>query len=253
MIIVAIPSKGRAGNVRSLRPLGAELRAVTRIFCPESEASLYQERHGAEIASVVAVPDSIKGITRTRNFILEYCEREGERWCVQCDDDAYRWSYFEANTPTPGIALPDERKLPLLVNFFEMTEDLGTNLFGFQVSDDPKFYREYSPFSFTSPVVGNLMGIVVGDGQRFDERLLLKEDYDFSLQSLHRYRRILRGNKYTWRVEHQETPGGCRSYRTLRAEQDAIETLECKWGSKVIRRHKKKMFEIVVKCPIKGI
>lgn len=243
-MLIAVPSKGRAGKVTSIDILG-NAKHLAVVFCPQSEADAYREHHG----EVVGVPDSVKGITATRNHILDYAKDRGIKRIVQVDDDAYMWVYFQNRQ---RVDLPDHKKLGLLTNFFDMAEAMGTNLFGFQVSSDPKFYREYSPFSLTSVVVGNLMGII-DDGQRFDERLKLKEDYDFSLQTLYRHRRILRGNRYSWRVEHHDTDGGCKSYRSMSAELEAIEILQAKWGDKIVQRHKKKPYEITVRCPIPGI
>lgn len=250
-LLITIPSKGRAGKVTSHRLLQGGCLEYVKLFVPQAEAQDYALAH-PEIG-VVPVPDTIKGITPTRNFILDFCAGHDIRWNLQIDDDALYFNYFEGGIGTPGIALPDERKLDLLVTYFEMCEDLGTNLFGFNVSGDKKFYREYSPFSMLSVVVGNLMGIVVDD-QRFDERLKVKEDYDFSLQSLHRHRKIIRSNKYVWRVEHHDTEGGCKSYRTLQVEKDAIEILRQKWGKKIVRPHfRKGEYEIRVQVPLNGI
>lgn len=248
-MLIAIPSKGRARRITSHRLLG-DAAGDAVIFCPAAEVAAYR-RHTPEVP-VVGVPDHVTGITRTRNWILDWARAHGERWVVQIDDDAIRWTYFEADFPAPGIPVPDDRKRDLLINMFEMAEDLGTNLWGFQVSYDPKFYREYSPFSLTSVVVGNLMGIIE-DGQRFDERLPLKEDYDFSLQSLYRHRRVLRCNKYAWGVQHHDTPGGCKTYRSFQAEREAIRILQRKWGPQIVRVHPKKPYEIRVKVPIPGI
>lgn len=246
-MIITIPSKGRAGRVTSHKHLG-DAAHLAVVFCPEAERAEYKQHH----ERVVGVPDRIQGITPTRNFILDYARDLGERFVVQTDDDAKHFTYFEADTKAPGLIVPDDRKLAIFEQHFEMCVDLGTNLFGFQVSYDPKFYREYSPFSFTSVIVGNFMGIVE-DGQRFDERLKLKEDYDFSLQSLYRHRRILRNNKYAWAVEHHDTTGGCKAYRGFDTESAAIKTLQAKWGRKIVSVHPKKAYEIRVRCPIPGI
>ena len=249
-LLIAIPSKGRAGMVTSHHLLGDALD-YAKIFVPDSEVDEYKEGHPE--VEIVGVPDSIKGITPTRNFILDYCDGYEIPWNLQIDDDALYFNYFEGGIGTPGIVLPDDRKLALLTNYFEMCEDLGTNLFGFNVSGDKKFYREYSPFSMLSVVVGNLMGIVVDD-QRFDERLKVKEDYDFSLQSLYRHRKIIRSNKYVWRVAHHDTAGGCKTYRTLQVEKDAIAILQQKWGKGIVRPHfKKGEYEIRVQVPLNGI
>lgn len=245
--IVAIPSKGRAGRVTSHKVLG-DARDLAIVFCPESERTQYEAHHG----HVVGVPDSRKGITATRNFILDWTRDHDIQHVIQTDDDAKHFTFFEDDATAPGIHVPDNRKRALFEQGFEMAADLKTNLWGFQVSYDPKFYREYSPFSLTSVIVGNFMGII-DDGQRFDERLKLKEDYDFSIQSLYTHRRVLRFNKYAWAVEHHDTAGGCKAYRGFDTESQAIKILQKKWGSKIVSLHPKKAYEIRVRVPIPGI
>ena len=246
-LLIAIPSKGRAGRVTSHKILG-DAAGDAVVFCPASERAAYAQQH----ANVVGVPERFVGITATRNFILDFARERGLRFVIQTDDDAKHFTYFEGDAKAPGLHVADNRKRALFVQGFEMCVDLRTNLWGFQVSYDPKFYREYSPLSFTSVIGGNFMGIVE-DGQRFDERLKLKEDYDFSLQSLYHKRRVLRFNKYAWAVEHHDTPGGCKAYRGFDTETQAIKLLQAKWGSRIVSLHPKKAFEIRVRVPIKGI
>ena len=97
------------------------------------------------------------------------------------------------------------------------------------------------------------MGIV-NDGQRFDERCVVKEDYDFSLQSLLSHKAVLRILKYWFKVPHLTgQSGGCAAYRTMQVEYDAVAYLKRKWGSGIIGTNPKKDWEIVVRPPLKGI
>ena len=73
---VYIPSKGRAGKVTSHK-----LFLDSTIICPDSEVELYKEHH----EKVIGVPDEVKGITPTRNWILNNMTDE---WMIQVDDDA---------------------------------------------------------------------------------------------------------------------------------------------------------------------
>ena len=76
-MIVAIPSKGRPGGVKSQKVIPS-----ARVYVPSVEVSDYQ-RFGVE--NLVAVPDEIRGITKTRNWILDH-EKEEDR-IVFVDDD----------------------------------------------------------------------------------------------------------------------------------------------------------------------
>lgn len=244
-MIIAIPSMGRAGKVTSTDVLSG---AHCTLFVPENEEQDYREHHD----SVIPVPMKIKGITPTRNWILDWAKAKNERAVVQCDDDGLSFNKFEDGKPGTGVPLKSISIPDLLSNMFDMTADISSNLFGFQMANDSQFYKEYSPFSFLCVVVGNFMGILE-DGQRFDERLRVKEDYDFSLQSLFRHRRVLRHNKYAFMVTHIFDKGGCSDYRTYDVELSAIRTLRKKWGSNIIRSHPEKPWEIRVRTPLKGI
>jgi serine/threonine protein phosphatase PrpC len=79
---IAIPSKGRAGQTKSDKVLPSAV-----MYVPESELHQYEQF----CANVVAVPNDVKGITPTRNWILKNC---GDEWVVFVDDDVknYGWT-----------------------------------------------------------------------------------------------------------------------------------------------------------------
>lgn len=236
---IYIPSKGRAGKVTTIDVLGG---IDATIVCPLSEAEEYKKYY----KSVLACPDEIKGITATRNWILN---NTNERWNLQIDDDAEGVYYYE------GCAMKrlktKEEVAKLFLNMFVLAEDMGTNLWGLQLAGDKKFYREYSPFSLSSVIGANLFGIV-NDGQRFDERLRVKEDYDFCLMSLYRHKKVLRNNKYFIRVAHLTNAGGCVGYRTRETEHEAYRVMLKKWGNNIIKLADTRTFLKVVP-PIRGI
>lgn len=242
-ILEAIPSKGRAGKVRSHTWFQNPV-----LFVPESELAAYQKHH-PEVPTV-PVPDTVKGITQTRNWILDYCDRMGIGLCVQADDDCHGFYAFEEGT-NAKLCTPAQFQ-EVLQNTFELCRGLGARCFGFQLNRDQKTYREYSPFSLSSVVVASLIGILV-DEQRFDENLKLKEDYDFSLESMRRNGLVLRHNKYVWSVEHHENQGGCVDYRSLQAELDSVNYLRRKWGDEIVSVNSKKNYEVVCRPPVNGI
>lgn len=184
--------------------------------------------------------------------MLDAIRREGvEREVLMLDDDAIGFYKFEGGKRGVGVDVSD-RFVAHCEQMFQLARDVGTNLWGFQVTNDGKTYREYSPFSFVSVIVGNCMGII-DDGQRFDERVRLKEDYDFSLQSLLRHRRVIRNNKFAFFVAHLRTTGGCATYRTMELEREAVAVLKRKWGEEIIQTHHRRKWEIIVRPPLRGI
>lgn len=240
-MLIAIPSMGRSNGSATFEILKKE---SPMFFVPEREHAEYKKNY----KDVTAVPNEIKGITQTRNFILDWCKAKNIEHVVQVDDDAIGFFKFE-NCKIFDISYS------AAIHFhsaMQLMEDLGTVLFGFQVTKDTMTYREYSPFSFVSTCVASCFGMKVCN-LRFDENIRLKEDYDYSLQVMREYRKVLRLNKYVWFVEHQKNKGGCSEYRSHEAELNAINYLKKKWGDSVIQTNKRKDFEIVVRSGLRGI
>ena len=80
-MIIAVPSKNRAGRTTSQKVL-----PDSTFYVPESEVHQYEQF----IDTVVAVPMDVRGITPTRNWILKHC---GEKDVVFIDDDVKTCGY----------------------------------------------------------------------------------------------------------------------------------------------------------------
>ena len=237
MFKVYIPSKGRAGKVTTHK-----LFPQAIIVCPESEKSSYLEFH----EQVLGVADSVKGITRTRNWILENVKDE---WHVQVDDDALSFHLFEAGKMATFI---DPEKINRIVdNQFNLCSGWGFKAWGFSLAADYKFYREFTPFSTQSVIGANIIGIIKNP-LRFDERLRVKEDYDYSMQHIAKYGGVLRSLKYGIDVVHLTNEGGCVAYRTEESELEAYQILRKKWGDKIVQRQMNKNY-IKMRSPRRGV
>lgn len=236
---ICVPSKGRAGQMTTQKVF-----PVDAIYCPANEVGDYAKAYPG--TNIVGVPEEIKGITPTRNFMLNDCK---DKHIIMVDDDV---EYFFVFEKLNVYKVDDWGRIKLLFeNMFVMAEEIGTNLWGLQLATDPKFYRQYSPFSLTSICVANLFGMI-NDGQRFDERFVVKEDYDYSIMSLFKHRKILKFQKFGVKVQHLTNAGGCVSYRTREVEERAYQDLKKKWGSRIIQRQGNKNF-VRVQIPLKGI
>ena len=133
-MIVACPSMSRAGKTTT-----QDIMPDVVFFVPVSQVGQYKE-HWEE---VVGVPDTVKGITPTRNWILDNTD---DPHVVQCDDDGIGFGYMQKVAGEDGTIRHDKGKSHpkmgqddirrLLLSCFDMCEDLGTNLFGFGVADD---------------------------------------------------------------------------------------------------------------------
>ena len=81
---------------------------------------------------------------------------------------------------------------------------------------------------------------------KFDEKLTLKEDYDYTLQHIERYGICMRYQKYLFSFSHYSNEGGAVEYRNDTEEQYNIVYLMKKWG-KSVKLNKKRKNEILIK------
>jgi len=234
---VYIPSMGRAGKVTTHK-----LFKESIIVCPKKEVKAYKEYHD----QVLGVDDNIKGITKTRNWILE---KNNDEWHIQVDDDALSFHTYECGKLIKFIDV--DRIDNILRNQFLVCKEWGHKAWGFALASDYKFYREYSPFSSQGVIGANILG-VIKNPIRFDERLKVKEDYDYSMQHIAKYGGVLRFMKYGIDVIHLTNEGGCVSYRTKDVEMEAYNILVKKWGKKIVKIQDNKNF-VKMKSPRKGI
>ena len=149
-----------------------------------------------------------------------------------------------------------------------LAKEWGVRLWGVNLNQDKQSYREYTPFSLTSVILGPFM-VHLPHSVRFDERFPTKDDYDFSIQILNKHRRILRLNKFFYVCKMAGSgsgqTGGHARIRNLHNEMVQVIGMQKKWGPRIIRlddgksrSHSTKKiqnFDInpIVKVPIRGV
>lgn len=236
---IFIPSYRRAKNCET-----AGLLKKATIVCHESEAKEYREENPGR--KIKVAPDKVAGnMARVRNWILDNAETPA---IVMADDDLFGFVRFLGGE---AHDMNEQDIYLLMENGFIMAEDLGVHLWGVNLQADPRFYREYSPINFIYPILGPFMGIIQ-DGSRFDERLPLKEDYDFFLQAIFKDRKVLRFNKYAYRARHVTQKGGCADRRTMEAEKENGKILIKKWGSKIVTFDYARSINPRIRIPFSG-
>lgn len=236
---ICVPSYRRAKNCIAAKWLK---RAV--IFCHDFEEHEYRR---ANQNGVCAIPDRLagKGMAVIRNAILDRVNED----VLMVDDDVEGIQRFEGGTARR--VLSEAEVYGFIEDGFRMAKEARTVLWGVNVNEAKKFYRQYTPFSFSSIVLGTWFG-VRKTALRFDPRLGLKEDYDFCVQVLNKYRRILRFNKYHYLAGHLDQEGGCSRYRSMGEEEKQLKILVGKWGREIVR------YELpdtnpVIRVPIPGV
>jgi len=215
-VIFAVPSKGRAGKTKTQKILTESI-----FFVPENEVRLYEKTIKNKI---VGVPNEIKGITKTRNWILKNCQDDR---VIMVDDDV-KFAGFMAATSDKmkkyEIKSQDEwgsecNKL------FDICEGLDYKIFGIRTEGSPRGYHPYKPFLFHSYVTASFMGIINDGKYYFDESFEVKEDYELCLRHIKEKGGILAARFLIWENTHWGDEGGCKDYRTQTKEKNAIKKL----------------------------
>lgn len=232
------PSYKRAGKIKTVNIFNEHLIIGIHKF----EYDLYKSNYPDN--ELLIIPDDCMGnMAKVRNYIKNI-----DKYVVMLDDDLLKIGYHEnGETIYPDL----EYLLYFLENGFRMSEELGTILWGVNLMTDPFSYREAAPFSFLSPVLGSFCCHINSD-IIYNEDLGLNEDYDYYLQVVRKYRKILRFNKWHYMAEHIKTSGGCASYRTMDEERKQSEIMEKRWG-KIIRYDFNKGIHPIISKPLKGI
>lgn len=237
--MIYIPSYKRAGICKSPYFLKQAVLCVAK-----SEADEYRAKHENK---VLEIPDELngKGMATIRQWIVDNAFDDK---VLMIDDMVEGIGYYEAKK---AYEFSEQQVYDLHDEGFRMAREVGTCLWGMNLLQDKQAYREYSPFSLSSVVLGTFMA-VIRNPLKFDVNLGLKEDFDYSLQVLNKHRKILRFNKYHYKVKHIIGQGGCRSYRTKEKEDQQKEAFIRKWGSKIVK-FKDGDLNPIVTIPITGI
>lgn len=220
-IHVAIASYRRAGKVRTIKVI-----PEAAIWVPTSQGQAYKKHYGE---SVVTIPDKLDGnICRKQNAILD---RSPKKWTLILDDDITGFSSWENGVP---YYLTHDQIVRMINHYFDLADQLGVRMWGINQLWDALAYVQFRPFAFLSPILGPFVGHLNPE-LRYDETVGGKDDYDFFLQNIRKYHRVLRVNKYFYRRVSGKQSGGLVSMRSKQFEWDGIRRMQEKWGKKVFR------------------
>lgn len=171
------------------------------------------------------VPRGLQGLSVVRNYVLDTLS---QRVVLFVDDDLQS-IYWVAGARS--VRLDREQVSLAFLNLIVHALDQGATAFGMSELD----LRKSSPFVpfMQRAVFGSVFG-VVGREHRFDERNLLKCDYDFCLQVMRDNRTIHKDMRYVVRAAKDQGTGGNMAFRTPGRRYEEIERLKQWWGSDVI-------------------
>ena len=240
-----------------------------KVWVCETEAEDYRKANPGFEENIISCEKGIQGnLCRIRNHILDTEFQNGADVVLIIDDDMKRIAYYESEQGNPfGYVrnrVETEDFLPFVEKYSRLCAEFGFKFWGLNCNIDARSYSQYIPFSTVSYIGGPFQCFLRGNECRYDENLPLKEDYDMTLQNCNRYRGCLRVNKYHYMVKQAVQAGGCATYRNYAREQQQLDALRQKWGSRIVkidRSNKGKSkktkvnidFNPIIKVPIKGV
>lgn len=218
-MLIAVPSKGRAGQVKT-----AKILPSCVVYVPELEVAAYKK---AGSQQVVGVPNDVRGITKTRNWILRNTD---DRHVVMVDDDVKAQGY--ANLEPYKVQhkkLQEAEWMQEFQKLFDLTEDLNFRIWGVATQGAARSVYPYKPFLWKSYVTGSCMGIINDGKTYFDEEFPVKEDYELNLRCIKEDGGVVAARYLYWENSHWHDEGGCKDYRTQSMEEDCIKRLKKKY------------------------
>lgn len=211
---IAIPSKGRAVLITS-----QEIFKSAVIYVPENEVkqySIYKNK-------IVGIPIEVRGITKTRNWIL----KNNDCNIFFLDDDFEYGGYVERTDEKYKVKRVKDESIYIkeIHKLFEVTEQSNSKIFGmFTVGNNLTNYS-YNPFLFNGVCLGSCMGIINDGSYYFDETFEVKEDYELTLRHFTERGITVRSNILFMQHEHTQLRGGCRDSKRIDKEKIAVKRL----------------------------
>lgn len=229
---IVIPSAGRPGKVRSFSVLPPEARAITRIAVPAQEMRRYRIYH--EDNELLAVPESVKGIAATRQWLTERCRA---RFLMQISDDVTFFRRVEPRSVKLRAVAPTDLS-EMLVAIHGYVVEYGHAGISFRggnnhVDEEVKLAgaRMCDVYIHDTHLLGAL-------GIRWDRQPVM-EDLDVTLQLLRRGYANPVLYEWCWNQNSSNLAGGCSTYRNAELQMEGALALEYHHPRYVSAREKK--------------
>lgn len=226
---ICVPSSNRAKSCTTNKTLKNAI-----FFVPTSQLDEYSKNIDNKI---IPVPEKYNGITKTRNYILEYFKGFN---IIMIDDDVRQCGYYTKGNMISMIYDCDILWQDIFKKCFELTHQLGFKIWGCESATSNFANHPLQPFSFKGVITCNLLGIINDGELYFDEKMEVKEDYELVLRHFKKYGGHLKTRQFYWANKHWTNDGGCVDYRTDEMEAKAIDLLKKRFGGMVTKSSAKK-------------
>jgi hypothetical protein len=224
--LIVCPTHGRAGRVHTLAMLPDIPLCVS-----ESQEPLYREHYPD--AEYIVHPDDVVGIAPKRQWLVDNFER-----VMMFDDDIKTMLDLQvAAGEDPRIRNPAMVR-DLIYRLFDMADDMGVHVCGFNTYNDPALYRPHNPFSVKHMVSGHCLGLIRDERLRLPKKAdLLTDDLYVSALAAYYDRMLLTDNRYALAMQHTwKADGGMATHRTWQRVIDNEKFLKSAFGDAIRRR-----------------
>jgi len=233
---IAIPTYKRY-ECETLKILDSNLFEPTLFVNDDIEKMEYEKVNKG--ISVVAT--NTKGITNARNAILSHYKPQDE--VVMADDDIRSIQYVDPQ----GKKLIDATSAQiseLCQKGFAECKKLGTKLWGVYPVHNAFYMAKKSTYYHF--IIGSFSGVIISD-LRYDDKMRVKEDYDFTMSNIFRFGKVVRFDDWTVNAKHYTNKGGCVDDRSGKKDIDieAMNYLIGKYGL-LIKKNPRREGEVII-------
>jgi len=209
-LTIVCPSKGRVGKVHTHKFIPSLTLVV-----PHAEQKAYKEEYPD--LKVVSPPKDVKGITATRQWIIEKYDD-----VFMIDDDVIAIKKLYTGKGEHSDIEDPEEVLGIILRMAYMARDMGAKMFGFGNLRAPLQYRSHQPFKFTGYQNASYCGFLKGHDLNYDVTYKEGEDHYISCLNAYKNRYMFMDTRYGIHTKDNfQSTGGCADYRT---QTDFIET-----------------------------
>ena len=174
------------------------------LVVPANEVAAYQQAHPDN--DVLGTPESVKGITATRQWMLDTFVKDDD--VVMLDDDVHqvRKNYCKAGEPFK-ITDPE-----LVLEFIEstagMARQMKSGIFGYSSIRNPLEFECHKVFKCFGMLNGACMGFLKGFNLRYHPDIVTADDYYITLLHTYHNRYFLVDQRISFHTKDTLTASG---------------------------------------------
>lgn len=203
LIKICCPSKGRADSVKT-----SLLIPSIVLIVPGNEADEYRKFNPNN--EVIGTPPEVRGITKTRQWILDNFE---EVFMIDDDVTLVRKN-FENDTSLAFVKEP-EKIVEIINETAYIAREIGSHIFSFSKTVNPLTFSGHQLFSHTGYMNASYCGFLKGHGLSYDLTMNEGEDHYISCLNMYKYRYCLIDERYSFMTDGNfKARGGCNGQRT---------------------------------------